>query len=264
MKFTNTNNMIDKIKKYINLYQEITKTYSVRILSSAITYNLILIIIPLLMLLNIIMNKLGLPILIKEVGYAETEELIPTIILIINLFWSTSTLVLTFNQTGDTIYYTIKKRGYIRNRISGFIYFFLVVVFVVISVVFVFFINQILKLTDNILLKYFLNFIEFLGNWISIWLISGFIYKKIIPVKISFKKSLMTSFWLTIIWYVLTVIFFPILNYFLTNSYSKIYHSLTSVFVIIYYLYILVKVFIMGIIFQYYLYLKEHKNFTKD
>lgn len=256
--------MIDKIKKYINLYQEITKTYSIRILTSAITYNLILIIIPLLMLLNIIMKKLGLPVLIREVGDVEVEGLIPTIILIINLLWSTSTLVLTFNQTGDTIYHTVKKRGYIRNRISGFIYFFLVIIFVVASVIFVFLINQILKLTDSILLKYLLNFIEFLGNWISIWLISGFIYKKIIPVKISFKKTLMTSFLITIIWYLLTVIFFPILNYFLTNSYSKIYHSLTSVFVIIYYLYILVKVFIMGIIFQYYLYLKAYKSLTKD
>lgn len=253
----NNINMLDKIKKIINLYQEITKTYSLRILTSAITYNLILIIIPLLILLNVIMNQLGLPVVTNNLTNYEDEGIVPTIILVINLFWSTSTLFLTFNQTGDTIYHTVKKRGYLESRIKSFIYFFLIVIFVVLAVFIIFLINKIINLTDILFIKTILNVLELLCNLISIWLISAFIYKKIIPVKVSFKKSLMVSMVITIVWYILTTLFFPLLNFFLSQSYSKMYQSLASLFIIIYYLYILVKVFIIGIIFLYYLYAKK-------
>ncbi|MBQ8292290.1 MAG: YihY/virulence factor BrkB family protein [Bacilli bacterium] len=252
--------MLEKIKKYLKLYEELTKTYSINILSSAVTYNLILIFLPLIMLLNIITKSLGISNVIYELNEIRIEGIIPTIFLVINLLWSTSTLVLIFNQTGDTIYHTVQKRSYFKTRISSFIYFLVIIIFIILSFIFVFVINHFIKITNNYFIKLGLEIFEFIGDFISVWLISGFIYKKIIPVKVRFKDTIGISFIITIIWYLLTIIVFPFLNYFLTISYYKIYYSLSSVFIFIFYLHIIVKVFILGIIYQYYLYIKKYKK----
>lgn len=259
-RFTNNINMINIIKKFLKIYDELTKTYSIRILTSSITFNLLLVIFPLIMLINTINNSLGLDVILVNESHIKFDGTISSIILIINLLWSSSTLTLSFNQTSDTIYHSIEKRSYIKSRIKSFFLFLLIILLIISALIFIIVINHFIRITSIKIIKYLLYILELVGEFVSVWLITGFVYKKIIPVKVKFKNTLLTSLIITIIWYVLTNICFPVLGYFLIDNYTKIYSSFASIFLIIYYLYLIVYVFICGIIFQYYLYLKKYKH----
>lgn len=227
----NNKNMKEKIKKIINEYYEITKNYSIRVLASAITYNLILIIFPLMILIDTIINKLWMGLGISS------------ILFIISLIWSTSSLVLTFKQISDIVYYDIDKRGYIKSRFLSFLYCLLIIAFIIILL----FLNLFVSLREY----YILGFItEFLG----IWLITSFIYKKIIPVYVRYYQMLAHSIVITIIWYIMSFLFTKVIRYFLIISYNKLYHEFAGIFVFIYFMYLLSYIFIGGIIYQYYLY----------
>ena len=252
--------MIKIIKKYLKIYNELTKTYSIRILASSVTFSIILMIIPLIIIINLVLGKIGITTNFSH-SY-EVNGLLPSIIFIINLFWTTSTLMVTFNQIGDTIYYTVDKRSYIKMRIKSFFTFLLFILFIVGMFLFIVVINYFISKIDNgkisfNIIKYLLIFLEFVGEFVSIWLITGFIYKKLIPVKIKLRNTLATSLIITIIWYLLTNIFFPIIEWFIIDNYSEIYKTYATIFLLIYYLYIMVYVFICGIIFHYYLYIKS-------
>lgn len=251
--------MITIIKNYLKIYDKLTKTYSVRILSSAVTFSIILMVIPLVMIINIILDRIGIEATILNYTYQESG-LFSSIVFIINLFWSTSNLMLTFNQIGDTVYHTIDKRSYIKMRIKSFLTFLLLILFIIGMFLFIFIINYFIPQIKILVIKYLFFFLEFIGEFISVWLITGFVYKKLIPVKIKLKNTLTISMIITVIWYLLTSIFFPIIEWFIIDNYIEIYKTYASIFLLIYYLYIMVYVFICGIIFHYFLYLKKNKT----
>lgn len=251
--------MITIIKNYLKIYDKLTKTYSVRILSSAVTFSIILMVIPLVMIINIILDRIGIETTILNYTYQESG-LFSSIVFIINLFWSTSNLMLTFNQIGDTVYHTIDKRSYIKMRIKSFLTFLLLILFIIGMFLFIFIINYFIPQIKILVIKYLFFFLEFIGEFISVWLITGFVYKKLIPVKIKLKNTLTISMIITVIWYLLTSIFFPIIEWFIIDNYIEIYKTYASIFLLIYYLYIMVYVFICGIIFHYFLYLKKNKT----
>ncbi len=248
--------MISTIKKYFKIYNELTKTYSVRILSSAVTFSIILMIIPLMLIVNFILNKIGIN---TNVLYSyQKSGIFSGIIFIINLFWTTSTLILTFNQIGDTVYHTVDKRSYIKMRIKSFLTFSLLILFIISMFCFILIINYFISKINLVNIKYLLMLLELIGEAGSVWLITGFIYKKIIPVKIKLRSTLTTSLIITIIWYLLTNVVFPIIEWFIIDNYIEIYKTYASIFLLIYYIYIMVYVFICGIIFHYFLYLKKN------
>ncbi len=251
--------MITIIKNYLKIYDKLTKTYSVRILSSAVTFSIILMVIPLVMIINIVLDRIGIEATILNYTYQESG-LFSSIVFIINLFWSTSNLMLTFNQIGDTVYHTIDKRSYIKMRIKSFLTFLLLILFIIGMFLFIFIINYFIPQIKILVIKYLFFFLEFIGEFISVWLITGFVYKKLIPVKIKLKNTLTISMIITVIWYLLTSIFFPIIEWFIIDNYIEIYKTYASIFLLIYYLYIMVYVFICGIIFHYFLYLKKNKT----
>lgn len=225
--------MIKKLKKIIKTYNNLTKTYSIRVLASSITYNLVLIIIPLISLINILVNKIW-----YGIG-------IISIVFIINLLWTTSSLFLTLKQTSDIIYYDVSKRRYLKSRIFSFIYCLIVVMFIVILIIF--------NLITNYLEYYLVNI---LVEYVMIFFIICFIYKKIIPVYVKYKTLVLTSLIITTLWGLLSYLFVYLMKY-LELSYYSLYNNLASVFVFIYYLYLLSYIFILGIIYQYYLYKKS-------
>lgn len=250
--------MINIIKKYLKIYDELTKTYSIRILSCAVTFSIILMIIPLMMIVNIILNRIGIN---TNIIYTyQMNGLLPSIIFIINLFWTTSTLMVTFNQIGDTIYHNVDKRSYIKMRIKSFLTFMLLILFIIGIFCFIVVIDYFISKTKISSVKYLLMIFEFIGEFVSIWLIIGFIYKKLIPVKIKLKYTLSTSLIITLIWYFLTNVVFPIIEWLIIDNYIEIYQTYAYVFLLFYYLYIMSYVFICGIIFHYFLYLKKNKK----
>lgn len=233
----NNISMKNKIKIIINIYQTLTKKYSIRVLASSITYNLIIIILPLIILIDTLVNKIWL-------GFG-----LSSLLFIINLIWCTSSLFLTLKQTSDIVYEDIDKRSYLKSRVLSFINCFFVIIFIIILISFNLFIN---------FSKYYL--LGILIEFVSIWLITAFIYKKIIPIYIKYQKVLITSMIITIIWYILSFVFVNIIKSFLIVNYGKIYNNFAGAFIFIYYLYLLSYVFIGGIIYQYYLYQLSIKN----
>lgn len=233
---TNNINMTNKIKNLIKVFNILTKNYSTRILASSVTYNLILIIIPLISLIETLVNKIWL-----GIG-------ITSLVFVINLLWTTSSLILTLKQTSDIIYYDIDKRGYFRSRVLSFIYCLIVILLIVLLIVF--------NLVTNYL-GYYISSI--LVELIMFFLIISFIYKKIIPVYVKYKTLFFTSFIITISWCTLSYLFVYLLKY-LEISYYSLYNDFALVFVFIYYLYLISYIFVVGIIYQYYLYKKSIKS----
>ncbi len=248
--------MKNKIKHYIKLYRELTKTYYVRILTCALTYELIMLLIPVLLIINTVAFYLG----INSNTYPKSLGLssgITTVIFLVNLFWTTSRLMLSFNQTSEMIYYGVARRSFIKSRIASFLAFLGVILLIISSLIIIFVLNYWIGIVNIQLFKYLLYICEYIVKFLSVLLITSFIYKKSIPVKISFSKTLITSLVITSCWYLLTIFCLPILKYLLAYSYVQIYSTLASIFIVIYYLYLIVKVFIIGMIYQYYLYQKS-------
>ncbi len=247
---TNTNNMI---KKYFKVFTKLTEKYYPGLLASAITFDILIVLLPTVILLNQFLNLFDLstytPSPLNSLSWPMG------VFLVINILWISSQAVNVMNQSSDIVYQDVKNRSYWRNRILSVIYvvfMFLMIVAVILLIVYM------SRLLANIM---WLNLIvRFILQFGGIWIITSLVYKKIIPVKIKLKEVLISTLIINAIWYILTIVFFSVISNYIRGDYELIYGSLAGVFIFIYWLYLISYIFVLGIIYNYYKYLESIKE----
>ena len=102
-----------------------------------------------------------------------------------------------------------------------------------------------------------LHILEIIIQFVGIWILTGFIYKYVIPVKVKLGAVLKSCLIITAIWFVMTFLYQTFFVSFKQEAYTLLYGTLANTFLFLLWLYAISYVFIAGLIFNYYLYRKQ-------
>lgn len=236
-----------KILKKIKPYLDYLKIINLDILSSSLTFYIIIIFIPLSTIINSLLDYLNI---IKiESNLFTDNTFLNTIILLITIIFIISKLTNILSVYSDIIYKDIEVRDKIKLKIRSIIFVFILILLIVLLIILSLYItylnNKIFKLNN-----YFINSIKMLINFISIVIINGIIYKYIIPIKVKFKNTVLVSLLITLVWYIILFIYQLNLNIF--NNYYLIYKSFANIIIFIWLIYFISYSFLFGIVINYY------------
>lgn len=273
---------INFIKKSYNTFKRLTKDYDLSIFSAAVVFYILTVFVPLLMLLSEVFRmayELNIDFFEKNLNENTAEILrlilltktpvemkgIAGILFLINMVWISSKLMNALNRISDLVYVKVENRNTIKLRIRSFVMMLLAVFLLFFDVVGIVVLNYFIDIFYResippifILRFLFTDVLPFLSNFLGIALFVVLLYKYLIPIKVSFRNVLASSFLVTVGWYLLSIIlrFYFSIN---TNK-SLIYGTFANIFVILIWLYFLSYVFILGLVYNYYRYLKLGKK----
>lgn len=240
MKIKNT---IKKINNFINKYQ-------ISLLSSSTSFYMMIAIFSLSVLIlqfynyfnnnNLIINYI---IEIINPYYLDSlEEIMPvyslsgfSIILLLNLIWSSSKFINGFNKASDIIYLMEKKRNFIRNRISSIFIFLVILLVIFIEFITFKYANIVINIIFNNF--YIYMFIHFIIELILIYSIIIIINLYVPPVRMKFNQIYYGSFITTFIIYILLVCFIVTMKlYELFNNNFNIISIISLSFLFLYFI----------------------------
>lgn len=242
--------------KIVQIYKNIlylNKKINPSLLASSITFYLILTLIPLMELIYLLLSSLEV---IDNYSKIYNPTFTTTIIFIINLLITSSKLVHNLAVVTDEVYFNVKDRSRLMLRIRSF---FLTIVFltlILIMIVSVIYIGY-LKTTFFIEYGFIINLFQFFLTHVFISLFLSVLYKMITPVKMRINETFIPSVVISLIIYVLVVLYQNVIRGILINKYEIIYGSFASIITTLVFLYIASYIFIIGICFL--LYKKEYK-----
>lgn len=275
-------NLFSLLKRSYKRFKLLTKDYDISIFSAAIVFYILSVFVPLLMLLSEVFRMLYQ----FNIGFFEenlnetTASIINTILLtktpmqmkgfagalfLFNMIWISSKLMNALNRISDLVYVEVKNRNTLKLRIRSFVMMLFAVFLLFFDVVLMISLNYLIgsfykeTLPPIFIFRFlFTDVIPFLINLFGIAVFVLLLYKYIIPIKITFRKVLFSSFLVTVIWYLLTII----LRYYfsINKNNSIIYGTFSSIFAILIWLYFLSYVFILGLVYNYYQYLEHGKK----
>lgn len=223
-------------------------------LAASITFYLLFIIIPVISLLSNILNLLNLDIpILSEYQVTKEQNVVSVIILAISIIWVASRFINALTVTSDVIYQDVKKRSALSRRILSVLLMMGLIVLMIIQIIVVLFFLNFFKNILQISEYYILFIIQFVLQFLSITFILSIVYKYIIPIKIKIRKTFYISLITTLIWYVLTFMFYFI-NYTLKlNNYDTLYGSMASLMLFIFWLYLIILALVYVIALNYYI-----------
>ena len=260
--------MIEKIKKLFKTYQSLTKTYHPSLLASAIVFYILMVILPLGGLVLYLLGKLsieveGYPNLFGAIANPRLS-IVSSIVLLFNLLWVSSQLTDTLNIVSDVVYTDVKERVFWKRRIYSFLITLLLVFIIVVEIIAFLVISVLIKrfAQNNIFYQYplllsALHILQIIIQFVGIWILTGFIYKYVIPVKVKLGVVLKSCLIISAIWFVMTFLYQTFFVSFKQEAYTLLYGTLANTFLFLLWLYAISYVFIAGLIFNYYLYRKQ-------
>lgn len=240
--------VIAEIKKYFKFIKDI----NLSILSSSLTFYIVIIFIPLLTIVEVILDYLNI---ISVDNILEHESYLSGILLIVSIVFIILKFISSITTYSSIIY---KERiSNVRSIIRSVIFVFILILLIS----FLFLISFYLDYLFKDLYEYY-GVIKSLYLLFSITLVNGIVYKYIIPIKVKFKNTIFVSLLITIAWYIIFLIYK--LGIFKFNSYDLIYYHFSDVIVLIWLIYFLSYSFLLGIVINYYLDFKNKLNNVGD
>lgn len=278
--------MIQRIKKYIlDIYELIRKPYMTT-LPGNLAFFFVLSLIPLIIILIYILSFFNISLnllidLIEKFVPLEVSEVLVTFIsgkgfdssigvfnLVAILAASNGMYAIT---SASDILYGAKENQELSKRIKSFILLCIIVTLFVFLLVVPIFGNQILGLIqNNNLLSYLMDEIIFTFNIIK-WPLSflmiyfniKLIYTIAPSIRIKSEHTSIGAFFTTILWIIVTSIFGYYLKYF--ARYDVLYGNLSSIIILMMWMYLLAYVFVLGMAINADRYHKlEKKEHTKE
>ncbi len=247
--------MREKIKKiiprklinYYDEYLKLTKEISPSVFASSLVYYFIIVSIPLITYLFYIISKLGL----IEYNYQNNLSGISLIIFIFNLVYVSSKIVHNLKIVSTLIYQKDPKYTLIERikSIILMIYLFFLTVILIVGELYLQFIFE--KNNFNI---FIINSLIILFRFIMICFIYSYLLKKIIPVKIKLINTFKLSLIVTLVSYILIIVYKMFYQLFEPITYQNLYGNLYQLFLLIILVYFLCLVLIYSIIFEFIMY----------
>lgn len=234
-----------KIKEFIKYLEKI----SFPILSSSITFYLLFMILP---VTNIIINVLYALDIQEVTGNVNIirNNLFYIISFFISFIWVSIRFMNALTISSDIIYRDVPPRKKIRRKILSFFLSSLFILLLVIQVTFILFVIYFIR---NILKIKYLYFVHLLIIFLTTSFLSGIIYKYIIPVKIKFRQTFYMSSVVTLVWYILTLVYNLLTDLFQKESYQALYGNLANLMLLMFWLYLMVGVYLLGLALNYYI-----------
>ena len=260
--------MIQKIKTFLKTFHSLTKTYHPALLASAIVFYILMVILPLGGLVLYILGSLsievdGYPDLFGAIGNPRVS-IVSSIILFFNLLWVSSQLTDTLNIVSDVVYTDVKKRIFWKRRIYSFLITLLLVFIIVVEIIAFLVVSFLIKhLANNQIFYQYplllsaIHILQILIQFVGIWILTSFVYKYVIPVKVKLSAVLKSCLGVTIVWFTMTFLYQSFFVSFQQEAYTVLYGALANIFLFLLWLYAISYVFIAGLIFNYYLYRKQ-------
>jgi membrane protein len=260
--------MIQKIKTFLKTYHSLTKTYHPALLARAIVFYILMVILPLGGLVLYILGSLsievdGYPDLFGAIGNPRVS-IVSSIILFFNLLWVSSQLTDTLNIVSDVVYTDVKKRIFWKRRIYSFLITLLLVFIIVVEIIAFLVVSFLIKRLANNQIFYqyplllsAIHILQILIQFVGIWILTSFVYKYVIPVKVKLSAVLKSCLGVTIVWFTMTFLYQSFFVSFQQEAYTVLYGALANIFLFLLWLYAISYVFIAGLIFNYYLYRKQ-------
>ncbi len=242
---------LKELSKYLNEVNPST-------LAASITFYLLFIIIPIMVLLSNIFKFLQIDFL-PDYQFSNTKNIISLISLVISIIWVSSKFINELHISSDVIYQEEKRRPRISRKIRSIILMVILLIIITAQIAFViyflYFFKNILQINEY----YVMLILQFLLQFISISLILGFLYKVVVPIKIKFKQTFFISLLITLIWYILTIVYYYV-NYILKlNNYDVLYGTTSSLMLFIFWLYLIVLSFVYVVCLHYYFTKKRYE-----
>lgn len=243
---------IKQITKYLN-------DINPSMLAASITFYLLFIIIPIMVLLSNIFKFLQMDIF-KEYQTTSSQNIISGISLAISIIWVSSKFFNALHISSDVIYQDVEKRTSINRRFKSIVLMLVLIVVITIQIVLIIYSIYFLKNILQINQYYIIFIIQFILQFISISFIVSLIYKSIVPIKIKLKNTFFISIIITLCWYILTVGFYIVNNILKLNNYDNLYGSTASIMLLIFWLYLIILVFVYIVALHYYFTKKRNVN----
>lgn len=261
--------MLSKLKYYLKRIYQISTHQEIKVLPGHLAYFFVLSIVPTITLLGYIASLFGISIntIVEFITNSFSKETANYFVPIISgkpLDFKLFTLIMTgyfiaSNGAHSIILssnrvYGIKDSDFIRRRIKAiFMTFFIVALFLFIIIVPIFG-NSILNLMDQInpntniveQIKLIVPFIKWPVTWFTIFLFIKIIYTMAPDKKVSSLTVNRGTFFTTTMWSIVTFIY----TYYAHNlaNYDIFYGSLTSIVVMMIWLYFLSYIFVIGLV----------------
>ena len=261
--------MVDKVKKYVKKIIKILSLKELQILPAYLSYNFVLALIPILTIIVIVAGWFSVSIdsitgLIEDIlpSYAS-DVVIPAIsgkefdfsVGFLNLF----TFILASNGTyaivtASNSLYKVENSSQIRDRIKSVVILLLIIGLLLFLVLVPMFGGRILELLGNY--KLFSNVLDEIVlvykivKWPITFLVIFFNIKLIYiiapSIKVNKDETTIGAFVTTVIWVIFTAIFGYYIKFF--ARYDLIYGSLSSITILLIWLYVLSFILILGIV----------------
>ncbi len=261
--------MMDKVKKYVKKIIKILSLKELQILPAYLSYNFVLALIPILTIIVIVAGWFSVSIdsitgLIEDIlpSYAS-DVVIPAIsgkefdfsVGFLNLF----TFILASNGTyaivtASNSLYKVENSSQIRDRIKSVVILLLIIGLLLFLVLVPMFGGRILELLGNY--KLFSNVLDEIVlvykivKWPITFLVIFFNIKLIYiiapSIKVNKEETTIGAFVTTVIWVIFTAIFGYYIKFF--ARYDLIYGSLSSITILLIWLYVLSFILILGIV----------------
>ncbi len=236
--------MIDSIKQLFKKISYLNAKINPTILASSFAFYLLLSIIPLLYLIFNILIHLDL--VETKIDLNLKNQLFHIIIFTINLLWTSSKLTHHLLIIADEIYYNIKYRPRLKLRIISII---LTILFLFVAIIMIVAVMYLGYVKTRLASPYFIivNILQFICPFIFITLYIAIIYKYIIPIKITIKKTFKSAIIITSILFILSILYQNIINQMMVNKYMFVYGNLSTIITLLVWLYLNCYIFLVGI-----------------
>ncbi|MBR2891932.1 MAG: hypothetical protein IKC22_06145 [Bacilli bacterium] len=170
------------------------------------------------------------------------------IIFLINSIFVVTRYLNNLKLTSDIVYKEVplrnRKREFVKSLILTLFLLFISVTLIISSYGFVHLIIMKLKFKQVIILK----MIEFIISFIIVLIVVSFVYKYSVPVLISFKQSFIISFYLTIVWFLISSVYQFIMRIIKDTIFDN---EIYQVIMFISFLYVLNYVIILSFVYHY-------------
>lgn len=237
--------------KEIKNYLKYLKKCNLSILSSSLTFYIIIIFIPLISIVQTILDYLNV---IKVDNILEDQSVVSSILLIFSIIFILHKFTSNISEYSNIIYQEeVKKKEKIKRSV---VFVFILIILIVALFVFSFYLDYIL-MKLMVAKRFLINIVKSIYMLFAVTLVNGIVYKYIIPIKVKFKNTFLVSLLVSIIWYILIFLYEKgILKF---ENYNIIYYSFSNIIILIWFIYFLSYSFLLGIVINYYLDYKNNK-----
>lgn len=241
--FFHNKNMKKNILTFIKQIAYINKKIHPTLLASSLTFFLSIAILPFYQLVLYFIAKLE----ITNIGINDFHHftILQMILYTISTIWACSKFINTLHLISDVMFFEVKERPKLKIRLLSLLYTLFLLCIIIVQVVLVMYFGYI-KYRCSHLIYVIISVVEIFFPMIMMFSIFTLLYKYIIPIKIKIKDVWKTGLLVSMIIYVLMILYQQVFKNVLFSKYANTYGGFAGIISLVIWLYINCYIFLVG------------------